>query len=313
MATKLRRMVKHAGRQKARRRSMQHGSKRHQRERGEERTEPTQQCPRLCGAVSGEEMSPQMHGDPETAQGEVEVHRNLGASWAQWGYAVGLWMMLGLWCWLWGGSQRKIANEEVDEKKVVDEDEDDGMFYDRGLLEDSMEVDLCTAEAEELLSTEVPERYGLEPGPEVTLDSGDSASVANAAKHFPGAKVVPSEASRRGVVYRGPRKDRIPNEGEFQEQIMTAEGAVANTLWQSADVRKPLMAVSSCEDRGNMCVFDQEGSCILSANCPELPQIRRLIQQATKKVKVHRAGGTYSLKTWRMPPKNEGFRGLGKR
>ena len=165
----------------------------------------------------------------------------------------------------------------------------------------------------ELLSTEVPERYNLEPGPDVTLDSGASASVADASRHFPGSTVVPSEASRQGVVYRGPGKERIPNEGEFQEQIMTAEGAVANTLWQSAKVRKPLMAVSACEDRGNMCVFDKDGSFILSANCHELPEIRRLIQKATKKVRVHRNGGTYSLKTWRMPKKPEGFHGQGKR
>ena len=196
----------------------------------------------------------------------------------------------------------------------VDEDDSlDGMFYDKTEYEDDTAMDLCPMEAQDGLSTDVPERYGLEPGPEITLDSGASAPVANASKHFPGATVVPSEASRRGVVYRGPGKDRIPNQGEFQEQIMMAEGAVANTLWQSADVRKPLMAVSSCEDRGNMCIFDREGSCILSASCPELAEIRRLVSQATKKVKVQRVGGTYSFKTWRMPKRPEGFPGRGKR
>ena len=94
---------------------------------------------------------------------------------------------------------------------------------------------------------------------------------------------------------------------------MTAEGAVADTLWQAAEVRKPLMAVSSCEDRGNMCVFDREGSFILSANCPELAEIRRLIQMAKKKVRVKRVGGTYSFSTWRVPRKHEGFHGQGKR
>ena len=99
---------------------------------------------------------------------------------------------------------------------------------------------------------------------------------------------------------------------------MTKEGAVATTVWQDAAVRKPLMAVSACEDKGNMTIFDKHGSCILSGNSPEIGQIRALLKKASKKVAVERTGGTYSFRMWRMPhqskPANhEGFQGRVKR
>ena len=184
----------------------------------------------------------------------------------------------------------------------TDDDEDD--------LDEPM--DLCPLD--DLLQIEVPEKYGLVEGPRATLDSGATNSVANARIHFPGASVLPSDASRRGVVYQGPGKETIPNRGEFTEQAMTAEGIVVGTTWQDAEVRKPLMAVSACADKGNMTIFDQESSCILSAKSEEIAEIRRLIKQAKKKVVVHRVGGTYSFRMWRVPKKViEGFRGLVKR
>ena len=126
------------------------------------------------------------------------------------------------------------------------------------------------------------------------------------------------------MVYQGPGKETIPNRGEFTERIMTQEGALANTTWQDAEVRKPLMAVSACADKGNMTVFDQEGSCILSGSSPEIIAIRKLVRSASKKVVVERSGGTYSFRMWRVPKGVEpsdgagnqlqpGFTGLGKK
>ena len=103
---------------------------------------------------------------------------------------------------------------------------------------------------------------------------------------------------------------------------MTREGAVTNTTWQDAEVRKPLMAVSAVADKGNMTIFDPEGSCILSGTSEEVKEVRRLVQQAKRKIQVERSGGTYSFRTWRMPRgrKAEGgemaqpsFTGLGKK
>ena len=152
------------------------------------------------------------------------------------------------------------------------------------------------------------------------MDSGATNPVANARLHFPGASVVPSDASRRGVVYQGPGEETIPNRGEFSEKVMTQEGAVVGTTWQDAEVRKPLMAVSACSDRGNMTIFDGEGSFILSGRSEEILAIRQLVQKATKKVMVERSGGTYSFRMWRVPkefkmpsPEQPGFQGLGKK
>ena len=66
-------------------------------------------------------------------------------------------------------------------------------------------------------------------------------------------------------------------------------------------MRKPLLAVSASNDAGNMCIFDSAGSCILSGSAPELLEIRRLVKQATKKLDVQREGGTFTLRTWRLP------------
>ena len=146
-----------------------------------------------------------------------------------------------------------------------------------------------------------PEELGLEEGPEALVDSGAEHPVANPRTHFPGSVVRPSAASKKGLVYRGPGKERIPNEGEIAEQLMTAEGVVSKTVWQAADVRRPLLAVSSCNDKGNIVVFDNNDSVILAAQSPEVAQIRALVRQAQLKVRLQRKGGTYVMRTWRMP------------
>ena len=95
---------------------------------------------------------------------------------------------------------------------------------------------------------------------------------------------------------------------------MTSEGVVTDSTWQIANVRNPLMAVSACNDKGNPCWFDSEGSYILSGSSPEVAQIRQLIKDMTKKIKVERRGGTFKVKLWRMPPKlAEGFTRRGVR
>ena len=161
----------------------------------------------------------------------------------------------------------------------------------------------------------VPEQYELEDELEATVDSGASHSVANR-RHFPGADVRPSDFSRRGIKYGGAGKEVIPNEGEVQECLMTSEGVVSNSTWQIANVRKPLMAVSQCNDKKNMVIFDNDLSCILSNSAPETEQIRALLRRASKKIQITRQGGTYKLKLWRIPraamEMSKGFHRLGR-
>ena len=166
------------------------------------------------------------------------------------------------------------------------------------------DLELMALQAKDLQAL-APEAYGLEEGPEATVDSGASHPVADAQKHFPGSKVVPSVWSKQGLVYKGAGDEKLRNRGEFQVRMMTQEGTVCSTTWQDAGVRKPLLAVSACEDKGNLTVFDQEGSYIISKEAPELEQIRELLRRATKKVTIQRKSGIYTMRTWQVP---QGFK-----
>ena len=58
-----------------------------------------------------------------------------------------------------------------------------------------------------------------------------------------------------------------------------------------------------------MAIFDSDLSCILAGISEEAVQIRALIRKATKKIKIEREGGTYTMRTWYPPPRkgeNEG-------
>ena len=120
-----------------------------------------------------------------------------------------------------------------------------------------------------------------------------------------------SEGSRRGQVYRGPGKDVIPNEGEFDALAMVQSGAKAKVTFQAAQVRQPLVAVSNLVDKGNMSVFDQE-SFILPGSAPEVAEIRRLIRQVKGKIPMYREKGVYKMRNWKLPSKTEGFTRPGK-
>ena len=75
--------------------------------------------------------------------------------------------------------------------------------------------------------------------------------------------------------------------------------------FQGANVRKPLLAVSSLVDKGNPCWFDSEvagGSAIIPSSAPELLQIRALIKQIHARVKMDRKGGIFQLRNWTVKP-----------
>ena len=134
----------------------------------------------------------------------------------------------------------------------------------------------------------------------VTMDSGASEPVADP-ETFPGVTVSPSEGSRAGRIYLGPGGERIPNEGEIRPRVIFEDDVSGDMKFNAARVRKPLMAVSSVNDKGHMVLFDQPGSFMIPASAPELEQIRALVQQAIGKVQLHREGGVFHLKTWVFP------------
>ena len=77
----------------------------------------------------------------------------------------------------------------------------------------------------------------------------------------------------------------IPNLGEHHLRAMTNEYNHADLIYQIAEVSRPLTAVSSTCDRGNLVVFGSKGGLILN-----------LATGTTTALK--RTGGLYELDLW---------------
>ena len=102
----------------------------------------------------------------------------------------------------------------------------------------------------------------------------------------------------------------LKNLGQFVANRMLGNGLIANTKFQAAQVRKPLLAVSGLNDKGNPVWFDHDqtgGSFIIPSNAPELTQIRKLIRQIKTRVRLDRKGGTYQLRNWAVSSDSQGF------
>ena len=151
-----------------------------------------------------------------------------------------------------------------------------------------------------------PEWYEIE----ITVDSGAGESVCDATKHFPGSTLTDSPGSLSGQVYLGPAGERIPNRGQIQTSMTLEGGREGGFTFQSAPVRKPLLAVSSANDKGNLVIFDGEASYIIPGKGSALvAKLRALVREIPGKVKLHRKNGVYNMKAWRAKP---GFSRQGK-
>ena len=81
------------------------------------------------------------------------------------------------------------------------------------------------------------------------------------------------------------------------------DGRMTQSTFQAARVRKPLMAVSSVNDQGNLVMFDEQGSSIIpGGNKNLIRQIRALIQKVPDKVKLHRKNGVFHMNAWKLKP-----------
>ena len=132
------------------------------------------------------------------------------------------------------------------------------------------------------------------------MDSGAARSVASPS-HFPGVVVRPSAGSRSGQKFVGAGKgsEGIPNLGQMDCQMVVETGDVGNMNLDAAEVRKPLLAVSSCNNKGNPVWFDGHKSCIIPGTAAQVKQIRALIAKITQRIPLHYKNGTYHMKTWR--------------
>ena len=81
------------------------------------------------------------------------------------------------------------------------------------------------------------------------------------------------------------------------------DGRITQSTYQAAQVRKPLMAVSSVNDKGNLVVFDGKGSFIIPGTQKGLiGQLRSLIQKVPDKIPLHRKNGVFHMKSWKLKP-----------
>ena len=105
----------------------------------------------------------------------------------------------------------------------------------------------------------------------------------------------------RGQQFVGPGGDRIPNKGEMVPTFLIETGALAQVKLQDGEVRKPLLAVSDVNGKGNPCWFDGNKSYVLRKGSPLLQEIRDLIAKVQAKIPMHLKNGTYIMKTWKRP------------
>ena len=142
---------------------------------------------------------------------------------------------------------------------------------------------------------------------EITVDSGAGGSVANPLS-MPLYPVVPSAGSKRGQKYRGPGGEVIPNTGEQRVAVKVASGGKRAMTFQSAPVRKPLMAVSGACDHHQFVIFDNDGSYICQKGSKLAEEILQKVKEMPQEQKIvlSRKNGTYSMPVWLQPFHRQG-------
>ena len=71
-----------------------------------------------------------------------------------------------------------------------------------------------------------------------------------------------------------------------------------NMTFQDAKVRKPLAAVSGITAKDNIVLFDKQGSYIAPADCAEVREIRKLVENIKDKIKLYEKNGVYLMPIW---------------
>ena len=70
------------------------------------------------------------------------------------------------------------------------------------------------------------------------------------------------KGSLRGQAYIAAGHERIPNLGQQTLNVVTNEGYETQTVYQIAEVTRPLTAVGTTCDKGNLVVYGPNGGCI---------------------------------------------------
>ena len=75
-------------------------------------------------------------------------------------------------------------------------------------------------------------------------------------------QILDSSGSVRGQAYIAAGHERIHNSGQQVLDVVTKEGFETQALYQIAEVTRPLTAVRTTCDRGNVVVYGPHGGCV---------------------------------------------------
>ena len=182
---------------------------------------------------------------------------------------------------------------------------------DPGAKPEHFDTDLFACQPEEeVYQYSLQDAEGLERLPDMTVDSGAGCCVGNP-QHFPFAQVLPSKGSAAGQKFIGPGSGSagMPNLGEMKLDMVLESGENGALTMQAADVRKPLLAVSALNRRGNPVWFDNEQSFIIPSTAENLAKIRQMIKGIKNKIPLHASNGVYTTRAWK---KASPFQGPGR-
>ena len=101
----------------------------------------------------------------------------------------------------------------------------------------------------------------------------------------PEVPIRESPGSLRSQAYIAAGGEMIPNMEQNVFTVVTNEGHEAKALYQIAEVTRPLTAVGSTCDRGNVVVYGPYGGCIIN-------------RETGLQTDFERRGGIYELDLW---------------
>jgi uncharacterized protein YbjT (DUF2867 family) len=132
---------------------------------------------------------------------------------------------------------------------------------------------------------------------EAVIDSGAEESVAPPGM-FPGT-VRPSAMSKSGGKYRAANGAWIPNLGQQRVPFVNDAGDKCGTVFQVAEVERPVLSASQLAASGNSVVIGRSGGKIVN-------------DKSGKVMKLVKRGGVYVLRMWIPLEIAPGFPGQGK-
>jgi hypothetical protein len=118
----------------------------------------------------------------------------------------------------------------------------------------------------------------------LTLDSGCCDHILDTAdaQGYPGA-LHPSSGSKRGQRFVVGNGERVPNQGQVRLNMKSRgdDGVLMSSIFQVAEITRPLMSVSKICDQDMICIFEKSHARIVD-------------QQGNTVARFEREGGLYT-------------------